>query len=158
MNILNRNASNNFYPNAKKDMTLKYHLLTCHGYILINIYLLYKKYINVCFSPQYPTIWLDDLETAVRGHRASDILVSKETQYYINCIKQVFSEHEQAPTPSKSFSNISEDSITFRSKVLSRTSLEKKRYFGQFYNFWSGIFDRNAQKAHLWTNTLQLSL
>ena len=42
-------------------------------------------------------------------------------------VQQVFSEHEQTPTPPKSFSSISEDSITFRSRVLSHTSssLEK---------------------------------
>ena len=132
--------------------------------------------------------------------------------------EQVFSEHEQAPTPPKSFSSISEISMTFRSKVLFHTSLEKslflailanfttsgrvfltemvKRhiygprlfiwaynqvsmtfrskvlartssrletllffgYFGQFYNFRSGVFDRNDQKAHLRTKTFYLSL
>ena len=41
----------------------------------------------------------------------------------------VFSEHEQAPTPQKSFSSMSEVSMTFRSKVLSRRMLEKKTPF-----------------------------
>ena len=54
-------------------------------------------------------------------------------------------------------------SMTFRSKVLARTSssLEKPLffgYFGQFYNFRSGVFDRNGQKAHLRTNPFHLSL
>ena len=48
-----------------------------------------------------------------------------EVRVYL--VEQVFSEHEQAPTPLKSFSSISEVSMTFRSKVLSRT----KKYDGQ---------------------------
>ena len=34
----------------------------------------------------------------------------------------------------------------------------KADIFGQFDNFRSGVFDRNAQKAHLRTNTFHLSL
>ena len=53
-------------------------------------------------------------------------------------------------------------SLTFRSKVLARTSssLEKPLffvYFDQFGNFRSGVFDRNGQKPHLHIQTFRLS-
>ena len=74
--------------------------------------------------------------------------------------KQVFSEHEQAPTPPKSFSSISELSKTFRSKVLSRTNLEKPLFLAILANFttFGRVFDRNGQKAHPRTKTFHLSL
>ena len=76
-------------------------------------------------------------------------------------LSQVFSEHKQAPTPPKSFSSISEVSMTFRSKVLSRTSLRKNRYFWLFWLILQlsvGCFDRNDQKAHIRTKIFHLSL
>ena len=83
--------------------------------------------------------------------------------YHKTLNKQVFSEHEQAPTPPKSFSSISEVSMTFRSNVLARTSssLEKPLFLAILANFTTSgrvFFDRNGQKAHLRTKTLHLSL
>ena len=67
---------------------------------------------------------------------------------------QVFSEHEQAPTPLKSFSSISEVSKTFRLKVLARTSssLEKPLVLGILANLTpSGrVFFTEMVKRHIY--------
>ena len=73
-----------------------------------------------------------------------------EVRVYL--VEQVFSEHEQAPTPLKSFSSISEVSMTFRSKVLSRTSLEKPLFLAILANFTTSdrVFLTEMVKRHIY--------
>ena len=73
---------------------------------------------------------------------------------YRNLKTQVFSEHEQAQTPPKSFSSISEVSMTFRSKVLSRTSssLENPICLAILANFTTSgrVFLTEMVKRHIY--------
>ena len=70
----------------------------------------------------------------------------------LDTYEQVFSEHEQAPTPPKLFSSISVDSITFRSEVLSRTSLAKPLFLAILANFTTPdrVFLTEMVKRHLY--------
>ena len=64
--------------------------------------------------------------------------------------KEVFVKHEQAPTAPKL-----EGVWVFAERNI---FYMKTANFGQFDHFRWGVFDRNGQKAHLWTKTFHLSL
>ena len=63
--------------------------------------------------------------------------------------KEVFVKHEQAPTAPK---------LGVWVFVDFKYIFYENRYFWPIYNFRSGVFDRNSQKAHLRTKTFHLSL
>ena len=75
-----------------------------------------------------------------------------QIQFRKNCQinKEVFVKHEQAPTAPKL-----EGVWVF---VYFKYIFYENRFFGQFYNSRSGVFDRNGRKAHLRTKTFHLSL